>query len=286
VSTEKLHNPLELVRVTAEFFADKGIGSPRLDAELLLAHVLGLDRLQLYLQHDRPLIPSEVDQFRDLVRQRGLRVPLQHLVGETTILDHSFVVRPAVFIPRQETETLIQVCAGLDFDDPVSQIVEFGPGTGVIGLSLLTHWSSAQLFAVDVNPEAVDLSRENAERLGVAGRAEFVVGDALSVGLPDCDLLVSNPPYVPAALIDALEPEVREHDPRLALDGGPDGMDFVRAMMDPAILALRSRGWIALEHGDDQGELVPEVLRDSGFTEVRDLQDLSGRPRVAVGRKV
>ena len=279
------YKPLELVRVTAEFFADKGIASARLDAELLLAHVLGLDRLQLYLQHDRPLIRSEVNQFRELVRQRGLRVPLQHLVGETTILDHTFVVRPGVFIPRQETETLIEACAGLEFDRPVSRIVEFGPGAGVIGLSLLARWPSAQLFAVDLNPDAVELSRENADRLGVVDRAEFVVGDALSVELPACDLLVSNPPYVPGSLIDGLAPEVRDHDPRLALDGGPDGMDFVRAMMEPAASALRSRGWIALEHGDEQGKLVPDVLTDSGFTEVRDLPDLSGRPRVAVGRK-
>jgi release factor glutamine methyltransferase len=285
VNTGKLHNPLKLVRVTAEFFADKGIGSARLDAELLLAHVLGLDRLQLYLQHDRPLIPTEVDQFRELVRQRGQRVPLQHLVGETTILDHVFVVRPGVFIPRQETETLIEVCAGLEFEDPVSRIVELGPGTGVIGLSLLTRWPTAQLLAVDLNPEAVELSRENAERLRVADRAEFVVGDARSFELPACDLLVSNPPYVPAAVINGLEPEVRDHDPRLALDGGPDGLDFVRAMMRPAFLALRSRGWIALEHGDDQGESVPVLLTETGFAEVRDLQDLSGRPRVAVGRK-
>ena len=281
-----LHNPLELVRVTAEFFADKGIASARLDAELLLAHVLGLDRLQLYLQHDRPLIPSEVDQFRELVRQRGLRVPLQHLVGETTVLDHTFLVRPGVFIPRQETETLIEVCAGMEFDDPVSQIVEFGPGTGVIGLSLLTRWPSAQLFAVDLNPDAVELSRENADRLGVVDRADFVVGDALLVELPACDLLVSNPPYVPSKMIDGLEPEVREHDPRLALDGGPDGMDFVHAMMKPALGALRSRAWIAVEHGDDQGDSVQAALADSGFTEVRDLKDLSGRPRVAVGRKI
>ena len=105
----RLHNPMELVRVTAEFFADKGIASPRLDAELLLAHVLKVDRLQLYLQHDRPLIPAEVDAYRALVKQRGQRVPLQHLTGEATILDHTFAVRPGVFIPRQETETLIEV---------------------------------------------------------------------------------------------------------------------------------------------------------------------------------
>lgn len=278
----QLHNPLELVRITAEFFADKGIASPRLDAELLLAHVLGLDRLQLYLQHDRPLIPAEVDAYRQLVRQRGQRVPLQHLVGETTILDHSFLVRPGVFIPRVETETLIEVCTALG---PFASVVEVGPGTGVVGLSLLARWPDARLFAVDVSPEAVELSRENAGRLELADRAEFVCGDALKFDLPECGLLVSNPPYVPRTVLAELEPEVRDHDPRAALDGGPDGLDFIRALMDPGYGALESGGWIALEHGDDQGRSVPGLLTGAGFVGVRDEPDLAGRPRVAVGRK-
>ena len=244
--------------------------------------MLGLDRLQLYLQHDRPLIPAEVDAYRELVKQRGLRVPLQHLTGEATVLDHSFIVRPGVFVPRQETETLIEVCVSLG---PFEQIVEFGPGTGAIGLSLLDRFPEARLFAVDLNEDAVELTIENAGRLGVRDRAEVVHGHALETALPECDLLVSNPPYVPAKLIDSLEPEVRDHDPRLALDGGDDGLDFIRAMMDPATKALRPGGWIALEHGDDQGESVPSILREAGFAEVRDVDDLSGRPRVAVGRR-
>lgn len=278
----QLHNPLELVRVTAEFFADRGIASPRLDAELLLAHVLGLDRLQLYLQHDRPLVPAEVDAYRELVRQRGQRVPLQHLVGEATILDHQFVVRPGVFIPRPETETLIEVCAALG---PVESIVEVGPGTGAVGLSLLARWPSASLFAIDVSPEAVELSRENATRLGVADRASFECGDALSAALPACELLVSNPPYVAAGVIDSLEPEVRDHDPRAALDGGPDGLDFLRALLPRAFSSVRPGGWVAFEHGDDQGDAVPALLAAAGFTEVRDEKDLGGRPRVGVGRR-
>ena len=278
----RLHNPLELVRVTAEFFADKGIDSARLDAELLLSHVLGIDRLQLYLQHDRPLVPAEVDRYRELVKQRGQRVPLQHLVGEATILDHVFAVRPGVFIPRPETESLIEVCRRLG---PFERIVELGSGTAFVGLTLLTQMADARLYAVDLNPEAVALTVENAERLGVADRAEVVEGDALHIALPPCDLLVSNPPYVPAATIDTLEPEVRDHDPRLALDGGEDGLDFIRELAGPARKSLRPGGWIALEHGDDQGESVPAILREAGFVEVRDERDLSGRPRVAVGRR-
>jgi release factor glutamine methyltransferase len=278
----RLHNPLELVRVTAEFFADKGIESARLDAELLLAHVLGIDRLQLYLQHDRPLVPAEVDAYRELVKKRGHRVPLQHLTGEATILDLTFAVRPGVFIPRPETETLIVVCAALG---PFGQIVELGPGTGAIGLSLIERFPDARLFAVDSSEDAVSLTVENAYRLGLSDRAEVIQGDALEVDLPECDLLVSNPPYVPTRVIDGLQPEVRDHDPRAALDGGEDGLDFIRAMMLPAAQALRSGGWIALEHGDDQGESVPAILDEAGFVDVRDEPDLAGRPRVAVGRR-
>jgi release factor glutamine methyltransferase len=278
----QLHNPLELVRVTAEFFADKGIDSPRLDAELLLAHVLGLDRLQLYLQHDRPLIPAEVDAYRELVRQRGQRIPLQHLLGETTVLDHRYLVRPGVFVPRPETETLIEVCASLG--EP-GAIVEVGPGTGVVGLSLLARWPQATLYAVDIEPAAVELSRENAARLGLEDRTEFVCADALSSTLPSCDLFVSNPPYVVSSIIDELEPEVSDHDPRVALDGGPDGLEFFRQLLPVAFAALGDGGWIALEHGDDQGQSVPALLREAGFNSVRDEPDLAGRARVAVGHK-
>jgi release factor glutamine methyltransferase len=124
---------------------------------------------------------------------------------------------------------------------------------------------------------------ENAERLGVRNRAKVIQGDALEFDLPDCDLLVSNPPYVPTRVIDVLQPEVRDHDPRAALDGGEDGLEFIRGMMASAAKALRPGGWIALEHGDDQGESVPAILREVGFADVRDELDLAGRPRVAVG---
>jgi release factor glutamine methyltransferase len=163
--------------------------------------------------------------------------------------------------------------------------VEAGPGTGVVGLTLLTRFPEARLFAVDLNEDAVRLALENAARLGVADRAEIVHGDALEIELPACDLFVSNPPYVPTRVIEGLAPEVRDHDPRLALDGGDDGLDFIRAIAGPAHAALRPGGWIALEHGDDQGLSVPEIVGAAGFVDVRDEADLSGRPRVALGRR-
>lgn len=278
---------MELIRVTAEFFAEKGIESPRLDAELLLAHVLGCTRLQLYLNHERPVVAIELDRYRALVRERGKRVPLQLLVGEVEILEHSFLVRAGVFIPRPETEVLIERCRALPFaGGGPGTIVEAGVGTGCIGLSLLTHWPQARLVGYDVNPAAIALTRENAERLQVVDRLELRTTSAFEgPELPACDLLVSNPPYVRADVIDSLAPEVRDHDPREALDGGDDGLHAVRALAERGLAAVVPGGWIALEHGDDQGESAPAVLRAAGWADVAVHDDLSGRPRVTIGRR-
>lgn len=278
---------MELIRVTAEFFAEKGIESPRLDAELLLAHVLDCNRLKLYLDHDRPVVPAELDRFRALVRERGRRVPLQLLVGEVEILEHEFLVRPGVFIPRPETEVLIERCRALTFaGDGPTTLVEVGVGTGCIGLSLLAHWPRARMVGYDVNPAAIALTQENAERLRVRDRLELRQTSAIEgAGLPACELLVSNPPYVPHAAIARLAPEVRDHDPHEALDGGPDGLDVVRELAWRGMRAVAPGGWIALEHGDDQGASVPAVLAQAGWTEVVGHADLSGRPRVTVARR-
>ena len=287
VPPAKLWSPMELIRVTAEFFAEKGIESPRLDAELLLAHVLQCSRLQLYLEHDRPIVPAELDRFRALVRERGRRVPLQLLVGDVEILEHTFLVRPGVFIPRPETEVLIERCRALPFGPTgPATIVEAGVGTGCIGLSLLTHWPTARAIGYDINPLALALTQENAQRLHVADRLELRHRSAFEgEPLPACDLLVSNPPYVPSGAIDGLGTEVRDHDPREALDGGADGLDAVRALATRGLLAVDAGGWIALEHGDDQGGAVAGVLGAVGWTEIVLHTDLGGRPRVTLARR-
>lgn len=283
-ASQPLWTPMPLIRVTAEFFADKGIESARLDAELLLAHVLGSSRLQLYLDSDRPVVADELDRYRALVKRRGEREPLQLLVGHVEILEHEFLVRPGVFIPRPETEVLIETCRTFDLS-ATARIVEVGVGTGCIGLSLATHFPGASVVGFDVNPRAIALTRENAERLGVADRIELREGDALEVPLPDADLLVSNPPYVPAPEIPALEPEVRDHDPAAALDGGPDGLDFVRALVPRAVAALSAGGRLALEHADTQGPAVRAILADAGLSAVETVRDLSDRDRVTHGRR-
>ena len=279
-----LWTPMPLIRVTAEFFADKGIDSARLDAELLLAHVLGCTRLQLYLDSDRPIVQAELDRYRALVKRRGQREPLQLLIGHVEIHEHEFLVRPGVFIPRPETEVLIEVCRALELPAaPV--IVEVGVGTGCIGLSLLTHFDGASLIGFDVNPEAIALTAENADRLGVRDRVTLREGDALALGIPTCDLLVSNPPYVPAPVIAELEPEVRDHDPVEALDGGPDGLDFVRRLVPMGFAALNPGTWMAMEHGAEQGPAMKSLFEAAGLHDVEVRRDLGDRDRVTLGRK-
>jgi len=281
--SEPLWTPMPLIRVTAEFFTDKGIDSARLDAELLLAHVLGCTRLQLYLDSDRPIVPDELNRYRELVKRRGRREPLQLLIGHVEILEHEFLVRPGVFIPRPETEVLIEVCRGLDLPESPT-IVEVGVGTGCVGLSLMMHFAGASLIGFDVNPRAIELTGVNAERLGLRSRVELREGDALEPGLPSCDLLVSNPPYVPGPVLESLQPEVRDHDPPEALDGGPGGLDFLRRLVPLAARAVRPGGWIALEHGDEQGAAVVALVSQSGFGDVEVVSDLAERDRVTVGR--
>lgn len=278
---------MELIRVTAEFLADKGIDSPRLDAELLLAHVLGTSRLQLYLDHDRPIVPDELARYREWVRRRAAREPLQLILGEVEILDHRFRVRPGVFIPRPETEVLIEHCRRLfGLEAGALRVVEVGVGSGCIGLSLLKAWSSATLIGYDVNPLAIALTAENAEALGVRDRVELREADALTgAPLPPCDLLVSNPPYVADGERETLQPEVRDHEPESALFSGPDGLEAIRALAARGLEAVVEGGWIALEHGADQGESAPEALRTAGWTEVERFEDLGGRARVTIGRR-
>lgn len=285
---------MELIKVSAEYLADQGIDGARLDAELLLGHVLDMDRLGLYLDHDRPIVPEELDRYRELIRRRGQREPLQLILGHTEILDHRFLCRSGVFIPRPETETLILKAGELSFvageegasGEGPARILDVGVGTGCVGLSLLAHWSGARLVGIDRNPTAVELARENARVLELAERAEFLECDFSDVDAGDgFDLVVSNPPYVATTVAEELEPEVVDHDPSEALFAGEDGLDFLRTLVERAPAMLRPQGWLLFEHGYDQGEVASRLLREAGYREVFLEEDLGGRPRVSGGRR-
>ncbi len=291
--SDELKTVRELIRITTAYLEGKGIAPPRLNAERLLGDVLGLTRLELYLHHDRPVDGRELERFRDLVRRRAAGEPLQTLIGETEFYSRSFKVEPGVFIPRPETEILVESCVEM-LTEGESRLVapvalEIGCGAGVIGITLAAEVPPLRVWATDVSPEAVRLTELNARRLGVAPRLTCLQGN-LAEPLPAhlagrIDLLVSNPPYVRRGEIDGLPVEVSRHDPREALDGGPDGLTYYHALAALAARWLRAGGRIALEIGADQADAVSEILRRGGNEGIAVRADYNGLPRVVTASR-
>ncbi len=271
--------PLELVSRTAGYFERHGIDRPRLDAEVLLAHVLGLSRIDLYVHFERPVSPDERDRYRELVRSRARdRMPVAYLTGEQEFWSRPFRVTPEVLIPRPETELLVRCAADLR----PRRVAEIGTGSGAVAVALACELPGAEIVAVDCSEAALEVARQNLERLGVADRVTLLCGNCTDPLAGTFDVLVSNPPYVPSEVLAGLEPEVR-HEPRLALDGGPDGLDLLRRLAESAP-ALVPGGWLLLEIGCGQAEAVTSLLRDAGALEVAAEKDLAGIERVMRAR--
>jgi release factor glutamine methyltransferase len=279
---------LEVIQRSSEFLAKKGVESPRLQVELLLAHLLGLPRMQLYLNFDRVLTPAELDNLRELVKRRGQREPLQHIIGTTSFCGMELAVNRHALIPRPETELLAerawQFLSALNSQPPTA--LDFGTGTGCLAIALAVKCPTAQLFAIDISNEALKLAQQNAVRHNVAAQIQFLVSDGLAA-LPDgarFNLIVANPPYIPSATIDTLAPEVREHDPRLALDGGADGLEFYRRLAMEAPAFLQPDGLIMLELGDGQAGDVSEICQQQKWVVEAVQEDYSRQPRILVAR--
>ncbi|MDD2708462.1 MAG: peptide chain release factor N(5)-glutamine methyltransferase [Verrucomicrobiae bacterium] len=278
-------NILELIQKTTVFFEKAGVPNPRLDVELLLAGVLGLKRMDLYLQFERTLSEVELDHLRPLVRRRAAREPLQHLVG--TVEFHQLTLRcgPQALIPRQETELLVEKAVRLLSGRADAAVLDVGTGTGAIILCLAQSLPGAKCVAVDISAEALMLARQNAGDAGLLERVDFRQGslfEPLKEG-ERFDLIVSNPPYIRTDELDRLQPEVK-HDPRLALDGGADGLDVIRPLISDARKWLATSGWLALEMGCGQGASVAALLKEGGCREISIEPDLAGCDRIAVAR--
>ena len=281
---------LDILGETSSFFSSREIENPRLQAELLLADVLDLRRLDLYLQFERLLTADEVDAYREHVKKRLQRVPLQYITGEAGFRQLMLEVSPGVLIPRPETEVLVEAVLECLDGRTAPRVLDLGCGSGAIALSIAHEHATARLVAADVAPEALETTRRNAERSGVSERVETVCGDLFEPlrrgGVPErFAAIVSNPPYVRREEIEALEPEVREHEPLLALDGGEDGLDFYRRIAAEAGDFLQSEGLLALEVGADQAALVSDLLAASGRFEVVEVRpDFNEIPRVVAAR--
>jgi release factor glutamine methyltransferase len=282
----------ELLELTGGYLDQKGVTSARLNAERLLADVLGLTRLELFCQHDRPVLGPEVARYRELVRRRAGGEPLQQILGETEFWSRPFKVEPGVFIPRPETERLIETCLRLleplRRADRAPLAVEIGCGSGIIAVTLALELPRLQVHASDVNPRAVALTLRNGRALGAGARVHAELGarfDPLPGHLRgQVDLLVSNPPYIRSEELAGLPVEVRDHDPHAALDGGPDGLQFYRAIASAMGDWLRPGGHVAVEIGADQGAAVGGILAASGGLDVQISQDYAGHDRVVTAR--
>jgi release factor glutamine methyltransferase len=271
---------LEVIAKTTDFFAAKGVESPRLNAELLIGHVLGLPRMQLYLQFERLMTESELERLRPLVKRRSQHEPLQYVLGETEFFHLKLKIDRRALIPRPETEFLCELITQRLPSPPVT-ILDLGTGCGAIALALAAFFPGAAATAVDVSPEALALARENAEALGLAGRVRWLHSDWFAALEPGArfELIVANPPYLSDAEIAAAMPEVREQEPRRALAGGTGGLEALHRIVAEAPRFLAPGGLLALETGVEQHGVLRESAAAAGFTRVESQRDLSGRDR-------
>lgn len=267
-----------------------GIDSPRLEAELLLSTALGVGRQKLFLVLNTQLTNAECARANELLEIRASRFPLQYIMGTIEFLGLAFSVIPGVFIPRPETEILVTEAVALlpRFASPV--IVDVGTGSGVIAVTLAVSKPEAQVHATDISSLAIEVARNNAARHGVLDRVSFHIGDLLSAVTPELfpagvDIVVSNPPYIPTTQIPSLAPEVSKYEPPEALDGGPDGLCCIRAILRESAALLKTGGWLLLEIGAGQAKAAREIAASAGLTGVQTVKDLAGIERVLVTRK-
>ena len=277
----------DCLRSGTDYLRRCGVPEARLDAELLLAHVLGEERLRLRIEADRPLETPASGRYLELLRRRGnQRTPLAYLVGRREFWSRSFQVGPDVLIPRPDTETL--VAAALDWAgrlraDGALHVAEIGVGAGAVIGILALELPAARLVGVDRSRAALRVARRNLAELGVGARVRLVQADAAGCLAAPLDLLVSNPPYVPSAELACVMPEVRR-EPQLALDGGPDGLALARRLVRDAGRLLRPGGVLLLEVGAGQARPVSELLEVSGGCLLEVRRDLAGHERVVVAR--
>ena len=282
---------LDLIRVSTEFLASKGVDSPRLTAELLLVHALDCKRIDLYTRFDQITPPAALDRFRELIRQRAGRRPTQYLLGRCEFMSLEFAVNEHVLIPRPETELLVEAACRHAAAMASPRVADVGAGCGCIGLALAHRATDARVFLTDISEPALRVARANAKALGVDARAAFLHGDlfepiekrGLRAGL---DMVASNPPYVAAGEFETLPPEVRDHEPRLALDGGPDGLDFYRRFVTQAPDFLKPSGFLLLEMPDGRANPIRSLVDESATLDVVEIIKDYGRvERVLVAQR-
>ncbi|MBA3385154.1 MAG: peptide chain release factor N(5)-glutamine methyltransferase [Chthoniobacterales bacterium] len=273
---------LEVLQSTTAYFTKRGLESPRLNAEHLLAHSLGKKRIELYLEFERALLETELAPLRELVRRRGRGEPLQHLLGTVEFCTHTFLCDKRALIPRPETEELVELLQS-KIANPKSKILDVGTGSGVIALSLAAKFPEAEVHALDISDDALALARENAERLGLSARVQFLRGDLLTTVTHVYDIIVANLPYVATAERGQVSREVL-CDPEEAVFAGPTGEELTRELIETAPARLTAGGLLALEIGLGQAEALLRFFSEKGYHDISARQDHAGVTRFLFAR--
>ncbi len=281
--TEETWDVARVLGWAQQDFGARGLESPRLEAELLLGHALKLDRIQLILQRDRPLSPVELGRVKELIKRRRRGEPMAYILGQREFFGLAFRVGPEVLVPRPDTETLVEV--SLERTRPRSMhgaLLDLCTGSGCVAIAFARQRRTWSVLGVDISEEALELAHKNALALGVVPKVSFQPGDLFEGLRPGVrfDLITANPPYIPTAVVEGLDVGVRDFEPRIALDGGTDGLDVVRRIIAGAPERLVDGGVLALELHFDQAERVRALLDDAGFSAIEVRRDFGGHERV------
>ncbi len=289
---------LKLLRWTTSYFQSRGIDSPRADAEILLAHALNLDRIDLYLKYDQPMFSEELGLYRSLIKRRANREPVAYIVGTKEFWSLPLSVTDAVLIPRPETEILVEKTLELLKSTPSPdsgqkntpiRILEIGTGSGAVILALASEAPGQRFFASDISQAAIDQARSNAVRHRLDGQVSFFISDLFQelrdTSLP-FQIIVSNPPYIESKILGGLQPEISRYEPQLALDGKADGLFYVRQIIHEAHPHLAPGGYLLLEIGHDQKPATQQIIDDTGlYDDIAFTKDYGGFDRVVSMRK-
>lgn len=286
---------LEVLRWTTGHFERAGLPTARLDAEVLLAHALGCDRVRLYMDYERPLNPDERAAYRQLVKRRASGEPAAYLLGEKEFYGRPFKADRRVLVPRPETEHVVDAAiealrsGDLPEGEAPPLLLDLCTGSGCIAATLAAEIADAIVVAVDLDEEACDVARENAQALGVEDRVMVLEGDlfepVVEADLGPFSLIVSNPPYISTSEMDDLMRDVREHEPRAALESGPTGLEILERIIEEAPLYASPGAHLILEHAENQGEHLLDILRsDQRYVDARDVRDHAGLDRVVLAR--
>jgi len=276
---------LKLLQWTTSYFKSRNIDSPRMTAEILLAHCLKTERINLYLDHDQPLSKSELTEFKALIKRRANREPVAHVVGSKEFWSMDFDITKDVLIPRPDTECLVETALSvLKPSGSLGRIFEPGTGSGAISVALASERPEDLFFASDCSLPCVHVAKKNAEKNGLADRIHFFCGSWFgALNTPSCafDMILSNPPYIPTHAIASLEPEIHRYEPTIALDGGHDGLAAIRFIIGSAHLLLKDKGWLLLEIGHDQKNRIDEMIQDTNhYMDPEFTKDYAGHHRV------